>query len=548
MTDLEKFTDLLFGELQGIVYSPAKGEVWDQRFFNWPEEKIELHDWITTSSIKSDVYLSPVLYKERRAVKNAVKCSHVTWVEFDGDTQIDFRNIPRPSAIVQTSTSTHLHAYWEIEEVDVQTLEDLNRRLTVYLHADSSGWDATQLLRPPGTINHKYDRPIPVNLSHFSQGVSPLGLFDAAPSLNAPQADLKQADLQPVTKLLMTLPLSLKRKIREETPTQGARSSFLAKIALELAEENLNHAQIFSILHHVDQRVRKFADRTDQFERLSSLAEYALIKINQEDQIIVYDLQSILDHAESLEWIIEGWLHTSGFLILTGAPTVGKTQLALQFAVDLTNRQSFLGKRILSKDTSVLILSLEMEVRQIKYVLGFQSNEWPENLNPKKVNVIDENGGMTAFENLIDQYQPNVVIIDSLSELLEEGDNPNEQAKSVMRWIRKIRRRYNCAIVAIHHNRKATEGNKKPNKLSDLYGSFHFARVVETVLCMWDEGQRLELSAIKTRFGPRDKFYIRRNQHLNFERIDDADRKSGSDRQSEKGNPHVPGLSGRHGN
>jgi len=548
VNDLEKFTNLLFGNLQGIVYSPAKGDVWDQKFFNWPDEKVELHDWITTRSIDSDVYLSPVLYKERRAVKSAVKCSKVAWVEFDGDTQIDFREVPNPSAIVQTSTSTHLHSYWEIEEVNVQTLEDLNRRLTVYLRADSSGWDATQLLRPPGTLNHKYQSPLPVSLSHFSRGVSSLGLFDAAPALIAPQAELKQADLLPVGKLILALPLSLKKRIRDETVEQGARSSFLAKIALELAEEGLNHAEIFSLLHHVDDRVGKFQGRTDQFERLSSLAEYALIKVNSEDEIIVYNLQHILDHTEKIDWIVPGWLHTSGFLILTGAPGVGKTQLALQFAVDLTARQEFLGKKISEvKDISVLILSLEMEVRQIKYVLDFQSKEWPENLDRTKVQVIDESGELIGYENLIFKHQPNVVIIDSLSELLEEGDNANDQAKRVMRWIRKIQRRYNCAVVAIHHNRKATEGNKKPNKLSDLYGSFHFARVVETVLCLWDEGKRLELSAIKTRFGPKDKFYVRRNEHLNYERVEDVGGQPGSSKQPTGGNPSQPGFSHRHG-
>lgn len=546
MEDLNRFTNLLFGDLQGLVYSPAKGDTWTQKFFEWPKEALQLHDWIMACSHDSDVYLSPVLYKERQAVKSAIKYSQVVWVEFDGDTEIDFRDVPIPSAIVQTSSSTHLHAYWKTDELNVQTLEDINRRLTLYLRADSSGWDATQLLRPPDTWNHKYTPSLPVKTSHFVSNPTPVGAFQVAPRVVAPTPVLEHQNLLSAKKVLLAhlLSPSLRKKINEEVAPVGSRSSFLARIALELAEEGLFHQEITSILHHVDERVGKFALRTDRLERLSSLAEFALLKVNTEDETVVYDFQQILDHTESLDWILEGWLHTSGFLIITGAPSVGKTQLCLQFAVDLTSKQQFLGKKILGKDISVLILSLEMDFRQIKFVLLSQSEQWDPSFDKTKIQVVDENGGLTGFETLIEKYQPSVVIIDSLSELLEEGPKADEQAKAVMRWIRKVRRRYNCAIVAIHHNRKATEGNKKPNKLSDLYGSFHFARVVETILCLWDEGQRLELSTIKTRFGPKDKFYIRRNQYLNYERIDDksVDRKSTTDREPESGSGPIKGF------
>ncbi len=33
----------------------------------------------------------------------------------------------------------------------------MNRRLALVMGGDQSGWDLTQLLRPPGTHNHKYE-------------------------------------------------------------------------------------------------------------------------------------------------------------------------------------------------------------------------------------------------------------------------------------------------------------------------------------------------------------------------------------------------------
>jgi hypothetical protein len=40
--------------------------------------------------------------------------------------------------------------------------EDLNRRLTYAVGADRGGWDFTQVLRVPGTLNHKYLPSVPV--------------------------------------------------------------------------------------------------------------------------------------------------------------------------------------------------------------------------------------------------------------------------------------------------------------------------------------------------------------------------------------------------
>ena len=549
MEELEKFTNLIFGSQKGYVYSPVKNDIWKQRFFVWPDERTELHDWILTESFSGDVYLSPVLYKERRAVKSSVKSSQVVWVEFDGERELVFPEELKPTALIQTSSSTHVHAYWRIDSSDVSTIEDINRRLTFFFGADSSGWDATQLLRPPGTFNHKYQKPIPVLLSHWYESHFPIGFFDVAPAIETPPKILTQSELLNPIPLYLKLPVALKRMLKEGTAPVGSRSSFLSKIALGLAEEGLNQQEIVSLLRYADERIRKYLGRTDEFERLSNLASFALHKVQSEDEVIAYTLDDILNHVETLDWIIPDWLHTSGFLILTSAPGVGKTQLALQLGVALISQSEFLSKRVNSaKVTSVLFLSLEMDVRQIKYVLDFQSKEWPKDLDRSRMVIVDEPGPLITYENLIDKHQPQIVVIDSLSEILDIGDDANQQAIAVTRWINKIRRRYNLAVVAIHHNRKANESNKKPKKLSDLYGSFHFGRVVETVLTLWEDVRGIELSAIKARFGAREEFLIKRNENLWFERREDASDKSGTDKQSQSGIKANLRFSDRHGN
>lgn len=339
--------------------------------------------------------------------------------------------------------------------------------------------------------------------------------------------------------------------VKKESPEEPYRSSFLAKLANELAEEELNHAEIVSLLYVADERIKKYTGRNDQLLRLSQLADYAILKHIAEETVSVLTAKEILKRRETLDWIWPGWLHTTGQMIISSAPGEGKTQITSQMAWCLANANRFLGLRD-TRSHKVAYVSLEMDWLSYKYIISHQSNEWD---GDGDYDVIDEISSLSALENALAEREPTVIIIDSLTELLEqeEAENPRAAALRVMRWCRKIRRRYGCAMIIIHHNRKATEGNKKPKNLQDLEGSFQFGRVSETVLQLWNDHKGLELSAVKARFGKRESFYIERNENLWFTRKGESaskdDRGSNSDSKrdeghSDSGNRHGDELHG----
>lgn len=160
-----------------------------------------------------------------------------------------------------------------------------------------------------------------------------------------------------------------------------------------------------------------------------------------------------------------------------------------------------------------------MDIASLGYILRKQRVNW---LSPyTSPHVIDEPKSLTQYENEIERLAATVVIIDSLTEMLDGlSDNPNESARILMRWCKKVRRRYNCAIILIHHNRKATEGNKKPKNLSDLAGSFQFGKDSDTVIQLWQDSKGIELSTVKCRFGPNQSFFLTRSDSLWYERKD----------------------------
>lgn len=520
---LETFCENLFGNRSGYVYVPVKKKdnSWETNFFSWPFSKRSLLDFIRTSSLESDVYISPALYKDKQGKRESVKNIGSVWIEFDGKSEIDFKDIPKPDAIVQTSTSTHLHCYWFLKEPQSgEAVEEVNRRLTYYLEADYSGTESNQVLRPPETFNYKTNPPKPVTLLEMNKTGFSLDSFDKAPVVETPVITTITYETLIPLEDIKEVPEALLERIQREMAVEPTRSTFLMSTAYMLAEEGFDHLEIVSLLYIADCRIKKFVGRPDQIQRLSEIASKALYKI--EATVESYSPLEIVNHELDLDFIVPGWLHTMGMMILSGAPGVGKTQFSLDIAHKITTGLSVLGKEAY-RPLKVSMFSLEMDIIELKYIFenqskGFEEVElWNSNL---KVFAFEE-GNFAEYEKAIKKSNPDVLIIDSLSELAVD-DLKESEARSIMRWLKRMRRTYGCAIIVIHHNRKASDANKKPRKLSDLYGSFIFAKLTETVISLWqDEGKpTIELDTLKVRFGKSEKINMVRSEHLTFSRSD----------------------------
>jgi hypothetical protein len=91
--------------------------------------------------------------EERRAKYAAAPLSALY---ADGDGAKVPEGFPEPSIVVESSPGRE-QFYWLLTEpVAPEVGERLNRRLSHAMGADMSGWDLTQLLRPPGSRNHKW--------------------------------------------------------------------------------------------------------------------------------------------------------------------------------------------------------------------------------------------------------------------------------------------------------------------------------------------------------------------------------------------------------
>lgn len=161
----------VFGEGHGIVgtfsgfRATADVKTLDgprSAYFRWPEKHGATRDYLLAEDeLGREVYFcAHLLTSERRVKANAAPLSALY---VDGDGAKPGLSTPSPTAVVQSSPGREQY-YWRLARpVAPEFGESLNRRLALAMGGDHSGWDLTQLLRPPGTRNHKYpDAPFVV--------------------------------------------------------------------------------------------------------------------------------------------------------------------------------------------------------------------------------------------------------------------------------------------------------------------------------------------------------------------------------------------------
>ena len=131
-----------------------------QAYFAWPAQEERTRAWIEceAAALRETYHCGHLLTDRRRIKENAAPLSALY---VDGDGAQVRPGMPSPTAVVESSPGRE-QFYWGLSRpVAPEVGERLNRRLALAMGADKSGWDLTQLLRPPTTPNHKYaDAPL----------------------------------------------------------------------------------------------------------------------------------------------------------------------------------------------------------------------------------------------------------------------------------------------------------------------------------------------------------------------------------------------------
>ena len=96
---------------------------------------------------------------------DAVERAWCLWVDCDTPEAVErlraFR--PLPSIVNRSGSGENMHAWWQLREpLSPEHAVRANRRLALALGADRAATDATRVMRPIGSLNHKHTPPRPV--------------------------------------------------------------------------------------------------------------------------------------------------------------------------------------------------------------------------------------------------------------------------------------------------------------------------------------------------------------------------------------------------
>lgn len=497
---IEAYLEFLFREQQGFVQYATRSPTghWAQDFFPWPASKGEIGAYVFNNFYRDQVYICPSLFKERKGKKEHVLGAHCVWADFDGNSPETFPLTP--SLVVQTSIPGHTHVYWGLDDFyDPEEVTAINKSIAYELEADVSGWDSTQMLRPPETFHHAKQEPVLILQANYDIIYSPED-FVLIPEAPAPE---KLSDLQPEMPNIEKVPAAA-ITIWENGPRNGDRSTALMNLAYIMAEKGLDPNENLAVVMDADKRWGKFSTRVDGQSLLEDLIAVAYAKY---PKVVLDVIQKANDlwhpnQAFSLgddyavpSWVLKNLMVEKSLMLIAGPPSAGKSTLALNLMIRAAEGSKFLDWEF-ERPYRMGFFSLEMNELEIgpfihKMKAGVEDPDsiadslqvWPLG---HAINLADVSDQQT-FWNSLHHYEIEGVIIDSFA-MLTPDSLQSEDIKKVLQFLVRLQNELGIFVVIIHHDRKTPTGETKKGDLDDVFGARGITAAASVVMFMKDAG------------------------------------------------------------
>jgi len=409
----KEFLESVFGQGVGyatIVTKDSNSQPTVQKWFSYPDQLEEMVGY-AKSFAEEDVYVSPILFSDKRRIRENAKSVSVVYADADACNPNNFR-LP-PSITVQTSNE-RWHTYWMLDkEADPQRVALLSKKIA-YGHKDQgcdlSGWNPTKLLRVPETSNTKYDQPEEV-------WAESNGLVYGIGQIESVYVDVEVEDLPvnaesteapedgpTLVEVLGKIPASgnIMELYTHEPPPNSDLSKRLWRLELELFRVGLTKEEVYVVAkhakcnkyHHPDRPRRLDPDgdlwrevqRAEQSKEIiddepleeivqTSQEQKEINFLNEDERAIANSIPTFIDSycswtRKKTDGAIEFQI-ASAFTILSaafadtghGTPKYGKLGLNLWFMV--------LGETTLSRKSTSRQLMLRV-LRAYESYIGYQ--------------------------------------------------------------------------------------------------------------------------------------------------------------------------------
>ena len=198
-----------------------------------------------------DWYFTPTPFTADRRVKANAAPSSVLWSDVDDG---NWKRLP-PSLVWRSSPGRY-QALWLLDHtVAPARLEAMSRAAGRYIGGDKSGWDLTQVLRIPGTWNHKYSPPssvarvvVPARtwaVGALERKLGPIRACAGPPrAVPLPAGDLEQIARDHRGKV----PRGMRSRLRREPRESDDRSAYLWKVFRACLENGVPKEAVYQLV------------------------------------------------------------------------------------------------------------------------------------------------------------------------------------------------------------------------------------------------------------------------------------------------------------
>ena len=209
-----------------------------------------------------------------------------------------------------------------------------------------------------------------------------------------------------------------------------------------------------------------------------------------------------LDNGSSdgiLRWRIDQ-VWGDGVGILGGPPKCAKSWFGLDMAISLASATPFLGHFPVCDPGPALVYLAEDALPQVRARIAGLCLHRGVQLEALDVHVItaaavrlDQPPDQKRLAATLERLHPKLLLLDPLVRLHRLDENSSGDISALLGYLRELQRRYNVAIVLVHHMRKAVRAHlgQALRGSSDLYAwTDHAAYLTRT----GPDGERLRLT------------------------------------------------------
>ncbi len=180
-----------------------------------------------------------------------------------------------------------------------------------------------------------------------------------------------------------------------------------------------------------------------------------------------------------------GVLAVGGHMMIFGQEGSWKSMLALQLAMCLTSGESWLGFEVPPGGVSTMYIQTEVTQVELQKRLAKMWSGWygqqkkPYLIRSEGYLKLDEAAQMASVDRNLEQYQPQVLIIDPLFQMMSGSMVDELQVRQLLDALTLIGHKRNVAVILITHRRKRGLLGASGE---DMYGSTWFRAWPDTMI------------------------------------------------------------------